>query len=147
VLIIIFEATAKQTVGILIPQQHKCSPVRRNQLNMQKRTITNREAVLIKFLLDRIPGAHKQYKFPTEVTEMDDGGMGSLLLNEYSDRLFGQDLIQAQYHDIDGTLVLVTLTEDNKQDLFELDMWKVDNSSLKEFPTPDKLFFESIEEA
>jgi hypothetical protein len=26
-------------------------------------------------------------------------------------------------------------------------MWKVDNSSLKEFPTPDKLFFESIEEA
>ena len=74
---------------------------------------------------------------------MDDGGMGSLLLNQKKERRFGKDLIQAQYYDSDGTLVLVTLVEDDKQELFELDMWKVDNSSLKDFPTSDKLIFES----
>jgi hypothetical protein len=113
---------------------------------MQKRAITNNEAVLIEFLLERIPGVHKKYDVPTQVTEMADGGMGSLLLNERRDRCFGKDLIQAQYHDSDGTLILVTLTEDNEQDLFELDMWKVDYSPIKEFPTPEKLFFESIED-
>lgn len=108
---------------------------------MRKRGITNNEVVLIKFLLERIPGSHKQYDVPIEVTEMDDGGMGSLLLHDHNDRRFRKDLIQAQYYDTDNTLVLVTLTEDDKQDLFELDMWKIDNSPLKEFPTPDKLFF------
>jgi hypothetical protein len=112
---------------------------------MLKRPITKKEVVLIKFLLGRIPGTHKQYDVPTQVTEMDDGGMGSLLLNDRNDRRFGRDLIQGQYYDSDGTLILITITEDTKQELFELDMWKVDNSPLKEFSTPDKLFFESIE--
>src|SRR4030095_4247273 len=117
--------------------------VMRNPSNMLKRAIRDDEVALIRFLLAKLPTKQNQYQIPLEVTEMDDGGMGSLLLNQNKDRRFGQDLIQAQYYDNDGTLVLVTLVEDNKQELFELDMWKVDNSPLKHFPTPDKLIFES----
>jgi hypothetical protein len=43
----------------------------------------------------------------------------------------------------DGILVLVTLVENQVNELFELDMWKVDFSPLKQFPTPEQLNFES----
>ena len=114
-----------------------------NQLTMLKRKITSEEFELIKFLLDKLPNKKNQYQSPDEVVEMDDGDMGSLLLNQNKDRKFGSDLIQAQYYDDDKIPVLVTLVEDNKQELFELDMWKVDYSALKSFPTPDKLIFET----
>jgi hypothetical protein len=109
---------------------------------MQKRTIRNDEAALLKFLISKIPITHYQYQIPLEVSEMDDGGMGSLLLNHHSGRRFGTDLIEAHYYDSAGTLIIVVLVEDDKHDLFELDMWKVDNSPLIKFPTPDKLIFD-----
>jgi hypothetical protein len=112
--------------------------------NMLTRTIRRNEIALIKYLLDKYTGRKNHYRIPDEVREMDDGGMGSLLLNQNEGRRFGRDLIQAQYYDADGTLVIITLVEDNKQELFELDMWKVDFSPLKEFPSPDKLIFESL---
>ena len=106
------------------------------------RPIKKEEADLIIYLLEKA-GKTNQYKIPVEVSEMDDGGMGSLRLNHINESKFGKDLIQAQYFDSDGILVLVTLVENQVNELFELDMWKVDFSPLKQFPTPEQLKFES----
>ncbi|PWC42366.1 hypothetical protein TSO221_21870 [Azospirillum sp. TSO22-1] len=70
------------------------------------------------------------------VEEMNDGGMGSLsFVNETTPHLrFGQEIGEADFDDADGVLVSVTLNLDQNGDLFELDVWKVDNSPLKRFP-------------
>jgi len=67
---------------------------------------------------------------------MNDGGMGSLLFVRESvgERRFGQELGEADFDDVDDVLVSVTLNLDQNGDLFELDVWKVDNSPLKRFP-------------
>lgn len=106
------------------------------------RPITTGEACLIKYLMEKIPDKTIEFHVPVEVSDMDDGGMGSLRLNHNEGRRFGKDLIQAQYFDRDGTLVLVTLVEDHTHELLELDMWKVDFSPLIFFPVPDLLIFE-----
>jgi len=70
------------------------------------------------------------------VEEMNDGGMGSLLFvsDAVLDRRFGAQLAEASFLDEDGVLVSVTLNVDQRGELFELDLWKVDNSYLKRFP-------------
>jgi hypothetical protein len=103
---------------------------------MQQRPITSLEKGLIQHLIELLPNNSKKYQIPSYVLPLDDGGMSSLKL---SDDNYGQDLIQAQYKDSDGQLVLITLVEGKTGILYELDMWKVDFSSLLVFPTIDKV--------
>jgi hypothetical protein len=103
---------------------------------MQQRSITSLEKNLIQHLIQLIPGNKKKYQIPSIVLPLDDGGMGSLQLNDDS---FGRDLIQVQYEDSDGQLVFITLVEGQTGVLFELDMWKVDFSHLLVYPTIDKV--------
>jgi hypothetical protein len=103
---------------------------------MQQRSITKQEKDLIHYLVGRIPDKLKKYKIPTTVTQLDDGGMGSLQLNTDT---YGRDLIQVQYKDSDGQLVLITLVEGKSGVLYELDIWKVNFTSLKKFPTIDEI--------
>ncbi|VVE40554.1 hypothetical protein PFI31113_04099 [Pandoraea fibrosis] len=72
------------------------------------------------------------------VEEMSDGGMGSLRFLWFGeqDRRFGSQLSEREYQDSDGVKICASLNLDQQGDLFELDIWKVDFSKLKEFPSP-----------
>lgn len=67
-----------------------------------------------------------------QVSDMDDGGMGSLKLYPKGilceNRRFGSAPAEIQFNDLDGIPVLATLNLDEEGNLFELDVWKVDFS-------------------
>ena len=69
------------------------------------------------------------------VAEMQDGGMGSLeFVEPPTNRQFGDEIAEARFTDSDGVLVSVTINVDTEGRLFELDIWKVDNTPLLSFP-------------
>ena len=69
------------------------------------------------------------------VEEMDDGGMGGLtFVSSGEDRSIGVALAETQFVDEDGVTVIATLNLDNHNELYELDIWKVDFSPLKRLP-------------
>jgi hypothetical protein len=74
------------------------------------------------------------------VTEMSDGGMGSLLLrpksSESAVRSFGQQFALGEFDDLDGVLVSIALNLDKSGNLFELDVWKVNFAPLLKWPNP-----------
>jgi hypothetical protein len=102
---------------------------------MIERLIKQEEKNLIAYLLEQVSTA-KEYRIPNYVSDLDDGGMGSLQLN--NGKHF-KDLIQVEYIDLDGQKVIITLTENENRELFDLDFWKVDFEPLKKFPLPEEL--------
>jgi hypothetical protein len=70
------------------------------------------------------------------VQEMNDGGMGSLQFVDPEGRRFGSRPVEAAFHDTDGTFVSVAVMLDQFGALWQLDIWKVDNSSLIRIPPP-----------
>lgn len=82
-------------------------------------------------------------KFPfISVKEMDDGEMGSLLFIsdiEEERRVLGKKVAEAEFEDVDGVTVSLCLNLDSKGNLFELDIWKVDFSKLKTWPSISQL--------
>lgn len=72
------------------------------------------------------------------VSPMDDGGMGSLLLYPegkiISGRKFGRLLFEVEFRDADGVAVIASLNLDQHDDLFELDIWKVNFDPLIRLP-------------
>ena len=64
--------------------------------------------------------------------------MGSLKLysteEKEEDRLYGSTISEYKYKDIDGIDVIVSLNLDKNNNLFELDIWKVDFSELLSLP-------------
>lgn len=102
-----------------------------------QRPIKQEERDLIEYLLSMLPEGSNLHQIPAEVTELNDGGMGSLQLSRNG--TLHRDLIQMQYCDSDGQPVLITLTENQASELFDLDIWKVDFSPLKVYPRPEKL--------
>ena len=73
------------------------------------------------------------------IMDMKDGNMGSIRFARDERRIFGKILAEAQCTDDDGVCVCITVNADNKGDLFEVDFWKVDFSSLKRYPQPSDL--------
>lgn len=75
------------------------------------------------------------------VTDMNDGKMGSIkfLHRDDRDHCLGFELAKATYTDEDGILVSIALNLDQYGELFELDFWKVDFSSLIRYPRIDDL--------
>lgn len=72
---------------------------------------------------------------------MPDGGMGGIrfLSRSSAPRLFGRRAAEAEYADTDGVTVVISLNVDGQGDLYELDFWKVDFSSLRAYPEPTQL--------
>jgi hypothetical protein len=72
---------------------------------------------------------------------MSDGGMGSIKFLHADDRVrrLGFEVAKATYTDDDGIPVSIALNLDQYGDLFELDFWKVDFSSLVRYPRVDEL--------
>lgn len=76
-----------------------------------------------------------------KVTDMDDGGMGSLRLSPLSiegeSRRYGRTASELRFEDADGVTVLASLYLDRAGAPFELDIWKVDFSPLIRLPDLD----------
>jgi hypothetical protein len=93
-----------------------------------------RETPLLKYLLDKAGLSQDVSKL--QVSPMRDGGMGSLqFASKTADPQFGKEVAACQFHDDDGVLVSATLNLDQQGQLFELDVWKVDFSPLRRWPT------------
>ena len=75
------------------------------------------------------------------VQDMPDGGMGSIQFVQGSpeQRIFGEQIAEGLFHDADGVPVSVALNVDQFDDLFELDLWKVDFSPLIRYPDADEV--------
>ena len=105
---------------------------------MQQRPIKKQEKVLIQHLLELIHG-HKHFELPQTVSDLDDGGMQSIRLASNPQARYLHELIQVKYLDDDNVLVLITLTESNTNELFELEFWKVYSNKLINYPIPEKV--------
>jgi hypothetical protein len=73
-----------------------------------------------------------------QVVDMNDGGMGSLLLFpknvSENKRDFGKQIAECVFKDLDDVIVTAVLNVDKNNELFELDIWKTDFSRLIQIP-------------
>lgn len=71
------------------------------------------------------------------VEELSDGGMGSLRFfwGGCEIRKFGRKIAEREFFDSDGVEISVAINLDQLGDLYELDLWKVDFSKVKVFPS------------
>ena len=78
-----------------------------------------------------------------QVEDMSDGGMGSLQFIQPDDRHRRREkkLVEVEFNDADDVLVSAEINLDKFGRLFELDIWKVDCSPLKRYPSPQELRF------
>lgn len=105
------------------------------------RDIRKNEKELVNFLLDKVSIFELKIQGTVLVENLNDGLMGSIqFVNKSSyDRKYAKRLIEVKYVDSDNIPVYISLTVDNKNELYELDIWKVDFNPLIEYPTTDKL--------
>jgi hypothetical protein len=97
---------------------------------------TDLEIKLIEVLIDKSSLKFSDWKEKLMVQPMSDGGMGSLTLfpngTDEKDRKFGKSISEHEFYDSDSVMVSVALYVDTNDQLYELDMWKVDFSPLME---------------
>lgn len=117
--------------------QHDKTLVLRKAFPMA-RAIRENEITLLHYLLKEAHLNPNNYSFATEVDEYEGGVMGSIGIGQ-PDAVYAVDIIQVEYIDVDGTEVIITLTQDTEGRLLDLDFWKVDFSKLIEYPTPEKV--------
>lgn len=106
------------------------------------RTISDAEYLLITGLfvrLDMSPisfGLSRQLK----VEELADGGMGSVRFihpeSPDEQRSLGQPVVEGEFQDTDGVVVSMAINVDKRNQLYEMDLWKVDFSPLRRYPDP-----------
>ena len=72
------------------------------------------------------------------VCPMKDGGLGSLCLYPngkiIKDRKFGCEASNIHFYDTDGVYVIASLYLDEDGNVFEIDVWKVNNEKLISLP-------------
>jgi len=108
------------------------------------RTFTPAELAVITRVLDMANAStpeRLQEARSVLVSEMDDGGMGSLKVvrNGADPRRFGCILGEASARDSDGVPVFITVIADQFDKLYEIDIWKTDFSRLAAMPEPETL--------
>jgi hypothetical protein len=115
------------------------SDIANDILSMRK--LKKEEYDLIVFLLkDKPDTGHIIAELPELfVEEMNDGGMGSIRFESKNGKrtaFFGKQIAEVNLSDIDGTPLSISVNLDSEGEIFELDIWKVDFSPLKQFPLP-----------
>lgn len=105
----------------------------------ETRKIRDAEKNLTLFLISQCGYSETEYPISEEVFEYEGGIMGSINLAGSDPDLYDGDLIQAEYSDIDGIVVVITLTRDKNNRLLDLDFWKMNFSKLIQYPSPDEL--------
>lgn len=106
---------------------------------VQCRHLRVEEILLVLFLLSKHPrGAELIVGLQNaRVADMADGGMGSVTFDPDHVRKFGRVLLEASCVDLDEVVLSIALNVDERGELFELDIWKVDFSTLCAIPSPD----------
>ncbi|WP_454809274.1 DUF6984 family protein [Paenarthrobacter nitroguajacolicus] len=104
---------------------------------MKERPLEDGEVLILSVLLSR---ATEWNRGPVDlealrVSDMDDGGMGSLrFASRKSHPRYRRTIAEGWFKDIDGIPVALALYVDREDDLFELDSWKVDFTSRLRLP-------------
>lgn len=80
-----------------------------------------------------------KYKIPEQVSDLNDGGMGSISFDLSKTQKRYKEIAKALYTDSDGVLVDIELTIDYNGNLFELDFWKVNFNPILVYPTFEQL--------
>lgn len=100
------------------------------------RTLLKHECPLVAYLFEK---AGLSLDLNTLLVHpMKDGGMGSLSIAPIG-RSYGSSAAQCDFSDGDGAPVLAELTLDEAGEPFEIDIWKVDFSPMKRWPSWDDL--------
>ena len=98
------------------------------------RNPTRKEELVIRYLVDKSCYKRLNWEKDLKVADMNDGGMGSLLLipqgQANKKRLFKEQISEIMFKDIDGVDVIVSLNIDQDNYLFELDCWKVNYENV-----------------
>ncbi|MEO9964596.1 MAG: hypothetical protein ABJF11_02335 [Reichenbachiella sp.] len=105
----------------------------------QIRAIKEAEVELTKHLLVLAKKDPDQFELPEKVDEYEGGVMGSINFTLGSSGDYAGDVIQVEYIDTDGIRVLITLTQNSKGELLDLDFWKENFSKLLRYPQPDQV--------
>ncbi|WP_461625535.1 DUF6984 family protein [Bradyrhizobium sp. 25ACV] len=92
------------------------------------RPLTSNERDLVVYILGQSSPLQGHFGL---VEQMNDGGMGSLRFVGSADRRLGKCVGEVEFDDADGVTVSVALNVDQRGELFELDLWKVDFSPLQ----------------
>jgi uncharacterized protein DUF6984 len=113
--------------------------------SLPNRSLRPEEGDLIRYLLAGVSEAASLENdlAMKRVVDMRDGGMGGIRFLASEQRSFGKCLVEAECFDSDGVLVSIALNVDNKGQLFELDFWKVNFSSLQRYPRPSDVSIKS----
>lgn len=105
---------------------------------MIRRKLKQEEIQLITYMIKSTKeGERIVPKLPEiNVEEMNDGGMGSLrvLVDGKDTRQTGGVLVDKDYYDEDGMLLIVSVILDTDDNFYELDIFKGDFSPLKKIP-------------
>lgn len=109
-------------------------------MEFNQRSLTKDERNLIQLLLKNTNPKYSKLNiyFPNNVITLDDGGMGSFkFVYPQEETPTNMDIIpisEYQFYDKDDILVLATLYSFSNGQLYELDIWKTDFSSLLSYP-------------
>lgn len=102
------------------------------------RAIAERELPVIRYLLEQ-SGIDADLG-SLEVEPMNDGGMGSLAFAPLDQsRKLGRKAADCHFFDADGAVVSVALYLDQSDQLFEVDVWRVDFNPVKKWPEYDDI--------
>lgn len=110
------------------------------------RRATKSELLLISFLVKRANLClNDNWQENLIVTPLDDGGMGSLILNlgdeRNSNRIMGSQASECHFLDEDGINVMASLNLDKNGELFELDVWKANFEPLTSLPSDVSAYY------
>ena len=97
------------------------------------RTLLDDEIPLLRRLLAL--GGRQERTDHLLIEPLADGGMGSFRIGEFAAvRELGYSVAEVHFSDADGILVTAVLNVDTQDQLFEVDVWKVDFSPLQRWP-------------
>lgn len=105
----------------------------------QIRKMREEEITLAKHLLTLAEKDPEAYIFPAEVDDYEGGVMGSINFTLGDTGDYAGDIVQVEYTDEDGVRVVITLTQNSRGEILDMDFWKENFSKLLKYPTPDKV--------
>lgn len=98
--------------------------------------LQEKERSLLKHLMEMggIGSPSQEWLSEVTVRDLDDGGMGSFTIVQPENRGFSHLLSEVEFSDADGVRVLASLYVDADEAPCEVDIWKVDFSTLISLP-------------
>ena len=102
------------------------------------RKLRKEEIKLINLLLNKSDYDGNYDLDNINVIDMEDGKMGSITFlreDENIERFMKKTISEMTFKDEDGTPIIVSLNIDLEENLYELDIWKVDFTEVKKYPS------------